>query len=320
MSLGFVKRRDLYGVLAQLWGHPFIDLLKSPPDPVVARHFAPEILTELRFVPVAVHTSGGGQQWLHVATSDQPTDAIVEEVRKVMGHDVEVLWSVTTDWDIDKAMADIFQHELLTTATMGLYFRSPEESAYRTFRKWQVVAGVLFVAVLVLGAFLLTDLTLIAISAVVNVAFLASIVFKLVTTAAGAEGERVQAVTDEDVEALDERDLPTYTILLPVYREASVIDLLMENLRQLDYPASKLEILLLLEEEDEETLQAARAAQPPETVTFVIVPDGMPRTKPRACNFGLFFAQGEYLVIYDAEDRPDPDQLKKVVDRVPPRR
>jgi cellulose synthase/poly-beta-1,6-N-acetylglucosamine synthase-like glycosyltransferase len=313
MSLGFVKRRDLYGVLAQLWGHPFIDLLKSPPDPAVARQFAPEVLTELRFVPVALHTSGGGQPWLHVATSDKPADSIVEEARKVIGHDVEVLWSVTTDWDIDKAMAEIFQHELLTTATMGLYFRSPEESAYRTFRKWQVIAGVLFLAILALGVFAARDLTLIAISAVVNVAFLASISFKLVTTVAGAEGERVQAVTDEDVASLDERDLPTYTILLPVFREASVIDLLMENLRRLDYPASKLEILLLLEEEDEETLEAARAAQPPETVTFVIVPDGMPRTKPRACNFGLFFARGEFLVIYDAEDRPDPDQLKKVV-------
>jgi len=313
MSLGFIKRKELYGVLAQLWGHPFIDLITSPPDPAVARRFAPELLTELRFIPVAVHVSSGGQEWLHVATSDQPTERIAEEAKRVMGRNVEVLWSVTTDWDIDKALSDIFHSELVTTATMGLYFRNSEESAYRTFRKWQVVAAAAGLLLLLLGVFFLTAVTLIALSAIVNGAFLLSIIFKLVTTAAGAEGERVQAVSDEDVAALADRDLPTYTILLPVFREANIVGLLMENLRRLDYPASKLEILLLIEEEDVETLEAARAAQPPETVTFVIVPDGMPRTKPRACNFGLFFARGEYLVIYDAEDRPDPDQLKKAV-------
>jgi cellulose synthase/poly-beta-1,6-N-acetylglucosamine synthase-like glycosyltransferase len=45
----------------------------------------------------------------------------------------------------------------------------------------------------------------------------------------------------------------------------------------------------------------------------MIVPDGQPRTKPRACNYGLMFARGEYVVIYDAEDRPEPDQLLKVL-------
>ncbi len=35
--------------------------------------------------------------------------------------------------------------------------------------------------------------------------------------------------------------------------------------------------------------------------------------KPKACNYGLIHARGEYLVIYDAEDLPDPDQLKRVI-------
>jgi hypothetical protein len=41
------------------------------------------------------------------------------------------------------------------------------------------------------------------------------------------------------------------------------------------------------------------------------VPDSQPKTKPKACNYGLTQASGEYLVIYDAEDIPDPLQLKK---------
>lgn len=54
-------------------------------------------------------------------------------------------------------------------------------------------------------------------------------------------------------------------------------------------------------------------ADPPSNFHVVIVPDGQPRTKPRACNVGLRFARGEYLVIFDAEDIPEPDQLKKAV-------
>jgi cellulose synthase/poly-beta-1,6-N-acetylglucosamine synthase-like glycosyltransferase len=71
--------------------------------------------------------------------------------------------------------------------------------------------------------------------------------------------------------------------------------------------------LLLLEEGDTETIEAAKAANPPATITFQSVPAGHPQTKPKACNVGLYFARGEYLVIYDAEDRPDADQLKRAV-------
>ena len=54
-----------------------------------------------------------------------------------------------------------------------------------------------------------------------------------------------------------------------------------------------------------------RGPHAPETVHFIVIPDGQPKTKPKACNVGLRFARGEFLVIYDAEDRPEPDQLKK---------
>src|SRR5205085_6379862 len=47
--------------------------------------------------------------------------------------------------------------------------------------------------------------------------------------------------------------------------------------------------------------------------TPVVVPKGTPRGKPRACNYGLIHARGEYIVIYDAEDLPDRDQLKKAL-------
>jgi cellulose synthase/poly-beta-1,6-N-acetylglucosamine synthase-like glycosyltransferase len=48
----------------------------------------------------------------------------------------------------------------------------------------------------------------------------------------------------------------------------------------------------------------------PSYVRVLVVPDSQPKTKPKACNWGLAHAKGEYVVIYDAEDIPDPKQLK----------
>jgi len=129
------------------------------------------------------------------------------------------------------------------------------------------------------------------------------------------------APTDEEVAAVGDDELPTYTILIPLYREAEVLERLVSGLQQLDYPASKLDIQLLLEEDDTETIEAAKGMDLPAQFRCVVVPEGLPKHKPRACNYGLALSRGELLVIYDAEDRPEPDQLRKAAAafrRVPP--
>jgi cellulose synthase/poly-beta-1,6-N-acetylglucosamine synthase-like glycosyltransferase len=111
--------------------------------------------------------------------------------------------------------------------------------------------------------------------------------------------------------SVPDRDLPIYTILVPVYHEATVLPGLIASLTRLDYPADKLDVLVLLERDDRETLAAFRALAVPSFVRALIVPDIGPKGKPRACNAGLASARGHYLVVYDAEDRPEPDQLRK---------
>jgi len=101
--------------------------------------------------------------------------------------------------------------------------------------------------------------------------------------------------------------------LVPAYKEANVVRLLFDNLRSLDYPPDKLDIILLLESDDHETIEAARGSIAPEAATIMLIPDAPPKTKPKACNVGLQFARGEYVVIYDAEDRPEADQLKRAL-------
>jgi cellulose synthase/poly-beta-1,6-N-acetylglucosamine synthase-like glycosyltransferase len=125
--------------------------------------------------------------------------------------------------------------------------------------------------------------------------------------AAFASGRR-----DPPAPALPESALPTYTLLVPLYREARVVPQLIERLGRLDYPRDRLEIFLLAEADDRETIKALAEVQRshPGAFRVLTIPDGQPRTKPRALNAALPFARGELLVVYDAEDAPEPDQLR----------
>lgn len=120
-------------------------------------------------------------------------------------------------------------------------------------------------------------------------------------------------VSDEEIAALDEDTLPVYSIMVPLYREPEVIPHLVAALDRMDYPADKKNIQLLLEEDDELTRAAVEQVELPPGFEVTLIPESFPRTKPKACNIGLEKATGELLVIYDAEDRPEPDQLKKAV-------
>lgn len=117
----------------------------------------------------------------------------------------------------------------------------------------------------------------------------------------------------EELAGLAEEDLPIYTILVPMYKEPEVAAKIIRTLDSLDYPHDKLDVKVLLEEDDEATQACLRDVELPDCVHIMVVPHAMPKTKPKACNHGLAEARGKYLVIYDAEDRPDCDQLKKAV-------
>lgn len=104
-------------------------------------------------------------------------------------------------------------------------------------------------------------------------------------------------------------DWPTYSVLVPLYREAGVVGELIGALSQLNYPTDKLRITFLIEKDDPETL-AAIPEDLPGHFEVLVVPEGLPKTKPRALSYGLAATTCEYLTIFDAEDRPHPDQLK----------
>ena len=126
-------------------------------------------------------------------------------------------------------------------------------------------------------------------------------------------GRGEEMVSGEEAAAIPAEELPVYTILLPLYHEANIAEKIVRNMERLDYPPEKLDVKLLLEADDDETRGALEKAGIPACCEVVTIPEAPPKTKPRACNFGLARAKGEFCVIYDAEDAPEPDQLKKAL-------
>jgi glycosyltransferase XagB len=108
---------------------------------------------------------------------------------------------------------------------------------------------------------------------------------------------------------------PRYTVLAALYDEADIVGQLIERLSRIDYPSNRLQGLLVLEAHDHETIAAALAAPRPDWLDILVAPPGKPQTKPRALNFALTQATGELLTVYDAEDAPDPHQLREAAAR-----
>ena len=105
---------------------------------------------------------------------------------------------------------------------------------------------------------------------------------------------------------------PYYTVLVPLFHEANMVSQLMSALSELDYPKDKLEIFMICEAVDPPTIEEVRK-RAGGIFHLIIVPPGLPQTKPRALNFAMHRARGEFITIYDAEDIPDPGQLKAAI-------
>ncbi|MBN1807692.1 MAG: glycosyltransferase [Planctomycetes bacterium] len=148
---------------------------------------------------------------------------------------------------------------------------------------------------------------------VVSGFYLVVILYKLLTVLLSLLHHWEIRIKPEEIAELEDEDLPVYTILLPMYKEHEVAHKIVTAALSVDYPRDKLDVLLLLEEDDLETRKALEKVHLPDCVRQIIIPDSQPKTKPKACNHGLQQARGEYVVIFDAEDRPEPDQLKKAV-------
>lgn len=318
---GAIGRIQLFSALAIAWDAPLIDLVAEPADHDLVQQYNPRRLIDQGWIPWRIIGDT-----LIIATSVPPTKELLETAR--LGFNVsKVEARTTTDWDVWQGVAAACREELLSLSGEELALSRPESSAAAGLTWWQKVIPLVLVGLLVILTIFNPRAGMIALLTAANIAFFISVAFKSIAAVrwpfrrAKIERFRLKVVQERfgrDIPVvwpprMTTDELPLYTILVPAYKEVNVIEKVLKNLDELDYPQSKLEVLILLEEDDIETLETARSFRPPEYVRILVVPEGVPQTKPRACNYGLTFANGEFIVIFDAEDHPDPDQLRLAV-------
>ena len=190
---------------------------------------------------------------------------------------------------------------------------SSQYSALKTLTRRQAVLLIAAGVVAVLGLFFFQVGAVVAVIAIVSILYLLDLFLSSYLSVRTLNVSSEIDIDDRLVFALADTNWPKYTILCPLYHEVEVVPQFVQAMQALDYPKDKLQILFLTEEDDVATRNAIAEMRLPPHFVIVTVPDGKPRTKPRACNYGLLKATGDYVVIYDAEDVPEPLQLKKAV-------
>ncbi len=288
-------------------GYPFREAVRE-------QEYDPEVLSkiELKFAEqhaaLPLRIENGRVVTLMADPSNQ---LFIDFVRFTYDREPEII--VASDLDIVWMSHKLLGDKYVKSAVYELLNRDPANSAFITFSSGQLIFMFVLLAVVVIGLVTSFKNTSIIINILISVFFLVAILFKMFLALVGSRFELHQAVTRDEVKDLKPDDLPIYTILLPVYREDKLIKKLIWNLQSLDYPREMLDIKLIIEEDDDKTMNAVRNLDFPAIFEVVVVPFHMPKTKPKACNYALHFSRGKYLTIYDAEDIPDTDQLKKVV-------
>lgn len=295
---------------------PLIDLVNeeggrrglSNLDPELFHVMPEEFWRDRRMVPIEMGTFG-----VTVAMAYPNDIASIAELEGWTGW--KVRRAVTGHRDVAAALGWIYEGQFSEDAQSGLIEKRPQDSAARVLAPMQRIWMTGIAIVLIICALLWPLGTFIVLNAIGQLYYLGLAAFKLMIHlgAGGDERSRRVDVVALELDQVDRHALPIYTILIPVFKEAAVLPVLSRALQELDYPHDRLDVKLLIEENDPETMGAARAMDLPNFIEILEIPASEPQTKPKACNYGLQFARGEFTVIFDAEDIPEPDQLLKAV-------
>lgn len=188
---------------------------------------------------------------------------------------------------------------------------APHYSADRTTTDGQRDALIATAAIVLFSTSVSLRWTLVLLVALATLVYTAILGYRISLFRRSLRSAAMITVSDDRARAWPATKLPVYTVLIPAYREPEVIERLIADVVRIEYPPDKLDVKLLIEADDPETLAAVHAAAPPRHISVVLIPPQGPRTKPKAVNFGLCLATGDIVTIFDAEDRPEPLQLRR---------
>ncbi|NJR13953.1 MAG: glycosyltransferase [Phyllobacteriaceae bacterium] len=211
--------------------------------------------------------------------------------------------AITTPFALRGAIIERSSRARLRQAVNGHAESRPTESARHTLTGMQGWVIGMLIAITPSAVMLYPAATLSILQGVVMMFFLSCVVLR------AWAAFKVTKRTLPGIRPYTDAELPRYAVLVALYKETEVAAQLVASLQRIKWPASKLEVYLICEADDQQTMAALRAAGLPAGYRIVSVPSGGPRTKPKALMYALPLVRAEYLVLYDAEDRPHPEQL-----------
>ncbi|MEM7526658.1 MAG: glycosyltransferase family 2 protein [Pseudomonadota bacterium] len=295
---------------AAVIGIGIADLVSDPPDPALFQrgeigHAAdPALLLELRILPW--QRIAGQVIWVSDAIGR--LDSVAEVLRSHGLSPGEVLFAHADTPEFERAFAASYGRRLAARAARAVP-ASESVRGLRTHRRAIFVTLAVGLSV----AMLTPEAAALSIFATVFAVNSLTALLRLVAFAASFGVKRHDA---EALRSLPRQDhdpsWPTISVLVPLHREAEMVPRLIAALDRIDYPEHALEVLLVAEETDRATIRALETVPMPLSMRMVVVPDGGPKTKPRALNYAMGYARGEIVGILDAEDRPEPGQLRAV--------
>lgn len=296
---GLVVERDLLDIKARNWGINVIDLASALPDPRL-----------LDAIGAATCLRHGLVPWRRVGGVTVVALSRPEEFRHLRPMLESALGPVCAGLAPARAIAAAVHAWRGSWLAEAAENRVPAAESCRDWPKLhrapRVMVGLMTLVALAIAAPVGLGLALLAFS-LVTLALLVGL--KLLATVAA-----LRAVPPPPEPAGDATP-PVVSIIVALYREGDIAPRLVRRLARLDYPEELLDVILAVEAGDQVTLDALTAAELPPWMRVIVVPEGVVKTKPRALNYALAFARGTIVGVYDAEDAPDPDQLRKVVAR-----
>ena len=295
-----INEEQVAAALAMQCGLGYANLSEEVPDPIAFRPEDLDIYLRHRIVP----WRRVGNLVAYATAEPYLAQQALDELNPGTGL---AFFVVAGRAAIDQALLKAAGPELAERAAR----RVPGQYSVRGFRPSPFLAMLALAFLGLLGWYAGTVLLAIVAMAILLLN-LGTMATRLAALGASVRDRKDNAEEARTLVLADHRPLPVISILVPLYDEAEMVTSIVDALDGLDYPHALLDVKLLLEEGDERTRRAVAEADLPGWVRPMILPDGQPRTKPRAMNLALDFCEGEIVGILDAEDRPDRDQLRKV--------
>jgi cellulose synthase/poly-beta-1,6-N-acetylglucosamine synthase-like glycosyltransferase len=296
---GVINYLQLYNALAEQNKLEFVNLVKNSPDTKLFNQDHKMAYKHLEAVPYRLIGN------VIIIATCNITEQLVAWAKS---NYKEYRFVITSPYDINYILRKNFRNSDVYNATNELFDKTPLQSAaYKSGNIWKILLILLSVIIVILYH---DPAKIITLYLIINIFYTINLSFKMLIFTIGYIYQ-IKNINCKFKDNINDQDLPIYTILIPLYKETTILKNLIKSIKAIDYPKSKLDIKIILEEDDLETQKFLKLFKLEYYFDIVIVPYHKLKTKAKALNYALTYAKGDYVTVYDAEDTPDPKQLKK---------